>query len=110
MRAVPTGSSAPEHLRAATREWWASVVRDFDLEEHHVRLLTLAAEAYDRCEEARETLAREGAYFSDRFGAPRAHPAVAVERDSRIAFARLMRELDLEGAPLPDPRLRRRGR
>jgi len=64
----------------------------------------LAAEAWDRSQEARETAEREGAYYEDRFGQPKAHPAVAVERDSRIAFARLMRELDLDGAPAPDPR------
>ena len=101
---------APEHLREATREWFVAVLRDYDLEPHHVRLLTLAAEAWDRAQEARETLAAEGSYFVDRFGAPRAHPAVAVERDSRVAFARLLRELDLDGEPPADVRLPRRGR
>ena len=101
---------APSHLREATQEWFVSVLRDYELEPHHVRLLTLAGEAWDRAQEARETLAVEGSYFTDRFGAPRAHPAVAVERDSRIAFARLLRELDLDAEPAPDVRLPRRGR
>jgi len=34
---------APRHLRAATRRWWESVVAAWQLEQHHVRLLTLAA-------------------------------------------------------------------
>lgn len=80
------------------------MVEEFDLEEHHVRLLTLAAEAHDRGTDARLKIADVGPYFENRFGEPRAHPAVAVERDSRIAFARLMRELDLDGGPEPDPR------
>lgn len=96
---------APDHLRTETAQWWDSVYEDFELEEHHARLLTLAAEAWDRCFEARETLAEVGTYYTDRFGQPKAHPAVAVERDSRVAFARLMRELDLDGDPLPPPRL-----
>lgn len=98
------GKRAPAHLRPATAAWWRHVIADFTLEEHHERLLTLAAEAFDRSEQAREVIAAEGAYFMDRFEQPKAHPALAVERDSRVAFARLIRELDLDGEPAPDPR------
>ena len=87
---------APKHLRLATRRWWESVLADFDLEDHHVRLLTRAAEAWDRGEQAREAIAEHGLTFTDRFGSPRARPEVAVERDSRIGFARLLRELALD--------------
>ncbi len=55
-------------------------------------------------------LETEGLVFRDRFGTPRRHPAVGIESENRIAFARLLRELDLEGTPLPDPRPPRRGR
>ncbi|MBI5618784.1 MAG: P27 family phage terminase small subunit [Gammaproteobacteria bacterium] len=95
---------APKHLQPATRKWWESVVAEFDLEDHHVRLLTQAAQAWDRAEQAREALAVHGMTYDDRFGAPKARPEVAIERDSRIAFARLLRELDLDGGPEPDPR------
>lgn len=98
---------APKHLQAATRRWWTAVVGEYELEDHHIRLLTLAAEAFDRCVAARETIEAEGAYYTNRFGEPRAHPAVAVERDSKIQFARLLRELDLDGGPEPDPRIPR---
>lgn len=87
---------APQHLRPPTRRWWSSVTTDFELEDHHVRLLTLAAEAWDRCQQAREALDAEGLTYEDRFGAPRARPEIAIERDSRLAFARLLRELDLD--------------
>lgn len=87
---------APKHLRLPTRKWWASVVAEYQLEDHHIRLLTLAAEAWDRSQEAREALERHGLTFVDRFDTPRARPEVAIERDSRIAFARLLRELDLD--------------
>jgi phage terminase small subunit len=85
----------PEHLKPPTRKWFAGVVADYALEDHHVRLLTLAAEAWDRAQQAREALAT-GLTFNDRFGAPHARPEVAIERDSRTAFARLIRELDLD--------------
>lgn len=99
---------APAHLKRDTAAWWRSVIAEYDLEPHHERILTLAAEAWDRSTEAREIIAAEGAYANDRFGQRKAHPAITVEKDSRIAFARLIRELDLDGEPLPDPRMPRR--
>ena len=79
------------------------MLEDYDLESHHQRLLQAACEAWDRLQEAREVLRKEATYVEGRYGV-RAHPAVAVERDSRVAFARLLRELDLDGEPAPDPR------
>ncbi len=92
-------SKAPAHLKANTKKWYVSVLEEYELEPHHIKILTLAAEAWDRCQEARETIEQVGAYYEDRFGCPKAHPAVAVERDSRIAFARLIRELALDIEP-----------
>ena len=86
----------PTHLRPETARWWRSVVADYELAPHHVRLLTLAAEAWDRCEQAREILAADGLTYTDRFGQPCSRPEVAIERDSRVAFARLLRELALD--------------
>jgi phage terminase small subunit len=89
----------PPHLAAPTKTWWKSVVEDYDLEPHHLRLLQLAAEAWDRCEQARDALAANGLTYLDRFEAPHARPEVAIERDNRTAFARLIRELDLDVDP-----------
>jgi phage terminase small subunit len=108
LRAVQDAFGAPEHLSARSRELWARIVRDYDLDVHHLELLRLALEALDRCEQARQALADEGMLTTNRYGVRVAHPAVAIERDSRLAAARLFRELDLEGEPLPDPRMRRR--
>lgn len=90
------GKTPPEHLSEASATWWASVVADWDLEPHHIHLLTLAAEARDRAEQARLMIARDGLLVETVTGGTKTHPAVAVERDSRIAFARLLRELDLD--------------
>lgn len=88
--------SPPDHLSDAAASWWASVVEDYDLEPHHIELLTLAAEARDRAEQARRLIEAEGLIVATTTGGTKTHPAVAVERDSRIAFARLVRELDLD--------------
>ena len=95
--------TTPNHLEPATARWFIGVLETYDLEAHHVRLLQAAAECWDRLQQARALLAEEGITIEGRFG-PKAHPAVAIERDSRLAFARLLRELDLDGEPGPDPR------
>ena len=102
---------APAHLRPTTRTWWRTIATSWELEDHHLRLLTLAGEALDRAAEAREAIERDGAYFAVDGSAPRKHPAIGVERDAMVTHARLMRELDLDGAPQPDvrpPRIRSR--
>ena len=96
--------AAPKHLKPATRRWFSAVVKLYELEEHHLRLLTLAGEAWDRCVDVRQAIAEHGMVFLDRHGAPRPRPEVQIERDSRIAFARLLRELDLDVAPPVEPR------
>ena len=86
----------PSHLTPETAAWWRTVMEEFELEEHHIRLLTLACEAFDAAQEARKVLQNEGKVFVDRFGQPKPRPEVAIQRDSAISFARLLRELDLD--------------
>jgi phage terminase small subunit len=98
----------PEHLRPETQAWWIAVLAEFEIEDvHQLALLRLAAEAFDRCQQAREALAEFGLTQSGRQGQCIARPEVAIERDSRLAYARLMRELALDVAP-PDSRPPRR--
>ena len=99
----------PSYLRAETRRWWSSIYNSFELESHHVKLLTAAAQALDRAEQAREAIRKRGMTYQDRFGQPRARPEVAIERDSRLAFARLVRELGLDSENPPDTRPPRLG-
>ena len=93
---------APRHLKPATRRWFAEVANEWDLEPHHLRLLQLAAEAWDRGQQARQVIAREGLTTPTREGGAKLHPAVRVEDAARIAFARLLRELDLDVDPPAD--------
>ncbi|MDN4982305.1 P27 family phage terminase small subunit [Bradyrhizobium sp. WYCCWR 13022] len=100
----PKTPKAPPHLTDPTRLWWRSVVREYALEPHHLRLLQAACECWDRLQQSRELLARDGLVVEGREGGVRPHPAVAIERDSRISFARLVRELDLDTEPAPSVR------
>jgi hypothetical protein len=93
---------APKYLKPATRKWWRQVLENYELAEHHVKLLTLAASAWDRAEQSRQALAEFGlTYVDEKLNRLLIRPEVAVERDSRIAFARLLRELDLDTEPGP---------
>lgn len=94
--------SAPNHLKTATGRWFVDVCETYVLEPHHVRILTLAAESWDRGQAARAIIDKLGLTYTDRYGCPRPRPEIGIERDSRIAFARLLRELGLDIAGNPD--------
>jgi phage terminase small subunit len=94
----------PRHLEGPTRRWLSTLAANFELESHHHRLLALLGDAWDRGQQARRAIATHGTTYTDRFGQPRARPEVAIERDARIAFARLLRELALDVDPPADSR------
>ena len=78
LESKPKGPRAPSHLRPETARWFRNVLAEWELSEHHVRLLVIAAEAWDQAQLAREVLDREGATYLDRFQAPHARPEVKV--------------------------------
>ncbi len=92
---VKRPTDAPRHLSEEARGIWRSVLADYQLEKRHEAVLVTALEAFDRMREAQEAVKRDGAYTEGRFGL-KAHPALAVERDSRTAFLRAQRELGLD--------------
>jgi phage terminase small subunit len=94
----------PSHLRAETQRWWSGVLSEYLLEPHHVKLLTLAAESWDRATQSREAIAKYGLVYTDRLGSPRKRPEVSIAEAATIAFARLCRELDLSEDSAPDNR------
>lgn len=99
----------PRHISNEARKWVETVLADYDLEPYQEQLLVQAAEAWDRIEQARQRIALDGPYYQDRFGTPKSHPAVADERNGRVVFARLLRELCLDAGSEPDirpPRLK----
>jgi P27 family predicted phage terminase small subunit len=104
VRLVPSASvpaelpPAPEHLSPAMQAWWKQVMTDYALDPHHLRLLEAAADAWDRMTQARDVLRDEGLTVTTAHGSKK-HPAADIERDSRLAFARLLRELDLDADP-----------
>ena len=96
--AVYQPPSPPSHLSPSAANWWRTTVNRYVLEEHHLRILQLACEAWDRAQEARERVERDGLTVAGQQGV-RPHPCIGIERDARLAVARLVRELDLDTEP-----------
>jgi len=103
-----TDPQPPTYLSQAGRSFWQRVVSEFDLDSAALQLLSLACKQADRAAEARAILAAQPVVYLDRFGQAREHPAVAIERNATIAFARLVRELALDVEPPADSRPPRR--
>jgi phage terminase small subunit len=91
----------PSYLSDEMKNFWRTTVADYDLQSHHLLLLQSAADAWDRMVQARTTIAEEGLVIEGANG-KRQHPCIAIERDSRIAFSRILREMDLD-EPMPAP-------
>ena len=87
---------APQHLEKETRKFWREILKSYELEEHHKKILTLACKAWDRANEAREVLDEQGITYVDRFDQPKSRPEVDIERKSRNDFRLLVRELGLD--------------
>jgi P27 family predicted phage terminase small subunit len=96
-------SEPPDHLGEQAADLWRAVIADYELDAPALVLLEALCDAWERYAHARQVLADEGPFVEGRYG-PKAHPAVAVERDSRVMLARLVRELDLEGLPVLEPK------
>jgi hypothetical protein len=87
----------PRGLRGKARQFFQTVVRDFALEPFHIELLTQGCWALQRCEEARAVVDREGlTYLDAKTGRVFPHPCVVIEKDNRILFSRVLRELGLD--------------
>jgi phage terminase small subunit len=84
---------APIVLTGERRRLWDDIRSRFSLEPASENILRNACEALERAAQAAEQVNREGPTVSDRFGAIRAHPMVAVERDFRGLAARQLQQL-----------------
>lgn len=97
--------TAPKHLRPETQAWWNSIYSRYELDEHHLQILTLAGEELDAAARAQEALTAAGSdYVESKDGRPMPHPALKVKRDAVVVFARLMRELGLKGPESTEPK------
>jgi len=91
----PGAPKAPKHLSSEAAALWASVLRDFELEPHHLSMLERACEQLDALRMAQKAVAEHGPLIDGRFG-PRPNPAVGMARDATTLHLRALRELGLD--------------
>jgi hypothetical protein len=71
-------------LKAPTKKWVKRVQSNWELDEHHSRILILAGAAWDRAQEAKDRVDEDGAVILDRFEQKKSHPGVEIERQSML--------------------------
>lgn len=89
----------PKHLSREAKAIWRQVVQGWEMDEGGLFILRQALEAFDRLNQARELIDREGIVVTDPSGRKRAHPALMVEKESRLALLRAWRQLGLDVEP-----------
>ena len=98
----------PSHLSEGSQTWAQGVRDERELTASEWRLVTLAAEAYDRAQTARRTLSREGLTVNTPIVSKKgevvgerisAHPAAAIARDNAALFSKLLAQLGLDVPP-----------
>ncbi|OGP13092.1 MAG: hypothetical protein A2052_03730 [Deltaproteobacteria bacterium GWA2_54_12] len=92
---------APQGLSKAAVSWWGKLLREYQITDNAgLLLLEQALRSFDRAEEARLIIDKEGAVIRDRFNQARTHPACQVERDSRAAVVKTLAALGIDGGPV----------
>lgn len=96
--APPPPPPPPGNLCEIAADFWRTVTADYILEPWQLFVLRAAADALHRSVLAEQVLDAEGATYVTGAGMIRQRPEVTVLRDSRIAFLRACRDLNLEVA------------
>lgn len=98
----------PDNLAENGRKWAQNIIKAFDFDEHELQAVWMAANCLDRIASAQGEIAVHGAVVENRYHELKTNPAVVIERDNKILFARLCRELNLFDTKIPDSRIPRK--
>ena len=89
------------------RKLFSETTANFELDEHDLQTLELAADCLDRIATAKTLMAKAGDYIKDRYGGFKANPAAKELLQNKVVYARLIRELKLEATAAADVRIPR---
>jgi phage terminase small subunit len=98
---LPIIPKPPKGLSRAAKQLWQSLRDEYDIKDcAGLTLLTDACRFFQRREEAREIIAKEGQTIQNRFNETVVHPSVRVERDAAASMVRSLKALNLDIEPL----------
>jgi len=89
---------APQHMPKYSPGWmaWHRILDTYVLEDpEQLLLLEQACECLNRIQQAREAIEQDGPFVRDRFSQIKEHPGQKTERDNKVLFTRIVRELNL---------------
>lgn len=93
----------PPGLSKDAKSWWLEIQDEYGIDDPGgLLLLKTAMLAYDRMQQARDAICKEGPTILDRFGQTKAHPLLTVERDSRAGMLQALRAMNLDVIPTRD--------
>lgn len=84
-------SPEARQLFEKVRDQWG-----FGEDQASLAVLATFTQCWDRVREARAEIAKSGPFIEDRFGVPKPHPALAVERSARDQMLQSFRALQLD--------------
>ncbi len=84
---------APVVLTGERARLWADIRARWSLDTASEALLKNGCESLERAAQLAEQVSRDGATFTDRFGAVRVNPAAQLERDFRGLASRTLQQL-----------------
>jgi P27 family predicted phage terminase small subunit len=88
----------PSDLSDEAKKVWKKIIAEIEIDTAAVLLLDVMMQAWDRMQEARAAIAKDGATVTGRFGL-KASPWTAIERDSAATVTRCWRLLGFDQAP-----------
>src|SRR3990167_8938266 len=88
-------------LKAVGRKFFAEISEEYGIHDAAgLALLEEAASCLDRLHAAHAAIAKDGEIVTDRYGRPRLHPALTLEKESRRGLLDCLRALNLDIEPL----------
>jgi P27 family predicted phage terminase small subunit len=98
-----TTRTVPKGLSTEAKGWWNRLRKEFGIDDDAgLLLLQTSLEALDRMRECQAAVRRDGPTERNRFGEPRPHHLLVVERDARAQMLAALKALNLDVEPLRD--------
>ena len=92
----------PDYLTDESKNIWDALHKSFTLKEHHDIVLKTALEAYDRLQQARQIIDKDGAVIEAHNGYYQKNPMLQIEKEARSGFLAAWKALNIDIEPPKD--------